>query len=495
VKRAALVEFEQKIARFGQANELFGPADRILLAVSGGADSIALLHVMHALKAVNELSAGLRCAHINHQLRGAEADSDEDFVAEQAAGLNLPITTRRVDVCAYAAENKLSIETAARQLRIQSLLEIVRANDCNVIATGHHKNDNAETILQRLTRGTGFRGLGGIRPSRIFSDGLKFVRPLLCVTRDDIVRYLKSRKVQWREDHTNADCTYRRNFIRHRLLPALQQNCRGSIVDQLSQLAESASTFHRLIASRARQAWPELADCSDDEVTLDLKLFLAQPRPVQVELARQSLAAIGSGERNLTQVHYERILQLAESSIGSRKTDLPGRFTVRRDYGKMVFVRDREDSPSCAQIERSVTLDVPGSVTFGPYSIEATVSEAHAEGTERLETSSCMQSTRISVEGKFVERFDLGKVEVPLVVRYREPGDRFWPLGLAGEKKVGKFFTAARVPPAMRKRVVIVADSEKIIWVCPLRMTELAKVTRETRRILQLRAADAEPHK
>ncbi|UCG56681.1 MAG: tRNA lysidine(34) synthetase TilS [Phycisphaerales bacterium] len=493
MKGVALVEFEQKTACFGRANELFGPASRILLAVSGGADSIALLHVMQALKAESNLAAKLCCAHINHQLRGTEANSDESFVTKQAAKLNLPIRTRRVDVQAYAAENKLSIETAARELRIRNLLEIARANNCNLIVTGHHKNDNAETVLQRLIRGTGFRGLSGIRPSRDLSDGLKFVRPLLCVTRKEILQYLRSQKLQWREDRTNADCTHRRNFIRHRLLPALQRDCKDSIVELLSQLAESAGKFHCLIAGRAERVWPELADCGEEEVTLDLKLFLSQPRPVQVELVRLSLAAIGSGERNLTQLHYERILQLAERDIGGRKIELPGRFAVLRDYGKLVFVHNRKDSRSPAQIERSVALDIPGKARFGPYLIEATVFEARKEDIERFETNPRTRRDKTAVETGFLEQFDLDKIKVPLAVRFREPGDRFWPIGLAGEKKVGKFLTSARAPLAVRKQVVIVVDGEKIIWACPLRMSELAKVTRETRRILQLRIVDARP--
>ena len=156
-----LSEFEQKVGDFIKANELFGSADKVLLAVSGGADSTALLYAMHALSSENVLGAKLHCAHINHQLRGAEADSDEDFVIAQAAEQKLAVTTKRVDVRGFAGRNKLSIETAARKLRIKNLIELARANNCDCVATAHQKNDNAETILQRLTRGTGFRGLGG----------------------------------------------------------------------------------------------------------------------------------------------------------------------------------------------------------------------------------------------------------------------------------------------------------------------------------------------
>ncbi|RKY22216.1 MAG: tRNA lysidine(34) synthetase TilS, partial [Planctomycetota bacterium] len=156
-----LSELEKKVADFIEADGLFKPAERVLLAVSGGADSTALLYAMQALKAENILSADFACAHINHQLRGIESNGDEEFVVAQTHRLNLPLTTKRLNVADFARKNKLSLETAARKLRIESLLDIARVNNCDRIATAHQKDDNAETVLQRLARGTGFRGLCG----------------------------------------------------------------------------------------------------------------------------------------------------------------------------------------------------------------------------------------------------------------------------------------------------------------------------------------------
>lgn len=334
-----LLEFEKKLAGFAQANELFGSAEKILLAVSGGADSTALLYAMHTLKAAKVLRAELVCAHINHQLRGAEGDLDEEFVAAQAAGLNLAVTTQRLDVRRHARDNKLSIETAARDLRIRALADIAQAGRCDRIATAHQKNDNAETILHRLSRGTGFQGLGGIWPVRVFSGGTIFVRPLLCVSRDEIIAYLQQRNLTWRRDHTNADCTYRRNYIRHRLLPALQQDCTGPLVDRLFELARSARGFARLVSRRADELWPGMADCTDQKTSLNLEKFEAQPLPVKVELIRRSLTAVGSGQRHLTQRHYERILQLAGCNVGGVKIELPGGFVVQREYANLIFAR------------------------------------------------------------------------------------------------------------------------------------------------------------
>ena len=472
-----LLEFENKIAGFAKTNGLFESVDKVLLAVSGGADSTALMYAMQALKVDGILSAELLCAHINHQLRGTEADLDEDFVIAQAGNLNFPITTRRLDVRGFARKNKLSIETAARKLRIESLLDIAKANNCSRIATAHQKNDSAETVLQRLLRGTGFRGLGGIWPMRSFAEEFKFVRPLLCVRRGEIIEYLKERSLKWRTDRTNEDCRYRRNFIRHRLLPALQQDCSGSVVEQMSALSQSAQRFYKLVCDSAEEVWPVLADCAGDSLKLDLKSFLAQPEPVKVELVRRSLACIGSGERNLTQGHFKRILQLAEQNVSSRKVELPDGFAVRREYGSLTFGGVKTTLQPDKQINKSVELGIPGWTKFGSYLIEATVLETDKADVERFKVE----------KNEFVEWFDLEKVKQPLVVRFRQVGDRFWPLGLGGQKKIGKFLTAAKVPQELRQKLLIVADSEKIIWIWPIRISEQTKIVCETRKILQLR--------
>ncbi|MGB2866398.1 MAG: tRNA lysidine(34) synthetase TilS [Sedimentisphaerales bacterium] len=480
------LEFEKKLADFIRANGLLGPAGKILLAVSGGADSIALMYAMHALKAENFFNAELLCAHINHQLRGAEADLDQEFVVNQATKLKLAVTTSRTDVRGFARLHKLSIETAARRLRMEALIDIAKANDCSQIATAHQKNDNAETILQRLSRGTGFRGLGGIWPERIFADQIKFIRPLLCFTRDEVVRYLKQRNLNWRRDHTNADCTYRRNYIRHRLLPALQRDCTDSVVEQLSQLARSARGYYIAVCSRADEVWPRLVDSDAEKTVLGLKLFLAEPQPVKVELIRRSLANINCGEKNLTQGHYEGILQLAQQNVTGRQMELPGGFVVWREYGNLFFSNCRVGlAPPISSKDQAVTVEIPGQTTFEKFLIQAIVLERNDVDFEKFKAA----------KTDSIEWFDLDKTKLPLTVRNRRPGDRVVPLGQSAEKKLGKFLTAQRIPHGVRRKVFVVTDREKIIWVWPVRISEQAKVTDQTRRILQLQITDSDGDK
>ena len=477
-----------------------GSAEKILLAVSGGADSIALMYAMHALKAESFFNAEMLCAHINHQLRAADADRDEEFVVAQAAKLKLAVTTSRTDVRGFARLRKLSIETAARRLRMEALIDIAKANNCSRIATAHQKNDNAETIIQRLSRGTGFRGLGGIWPERTFADHIKFIRPLLCFTRDEVLMYLQQRNLKWRRDHTNADCTYRRNYIRHRLMPALQRDCADSIVERLSQLARSARAYYGAVCSRADEVWPRLVDSGQKKTVLNSKLLLAEPQPVKVELIRRSLANIGCGEKNLTQGHYEGMLQLTEQNVTGRKIELPGGFVVRREYGNLIFLNRRAGTGSAtgtppmpgrmgnsfahAALETAwagepahPTVEIPGQTAFEKFIIHAVVLEKKEVDIEKFKAA----------KTDSIEWFDLEKIKPPLVVRPRRPGDRFVPLGQSEEKKLGKFLTAQRIRHEIRRDVLVFADSEKIVWIWPIRISEKSKITNQTQKILQIR--------
>lgn len=475
-----LCEFEEKVAAFIKANRLFEPADRIVLAVSGGADSTALLYAIVCLRNEGALSADVICAHINHQLRGADADTDEDFTVARAHDLQFPIATRRVDVRGFARKNKLSIETAARQLRIVNLLDIAKENSCGWIATAHQKNDNAETILHRLVRGTGFRGLAGIWPARIVAHDVRLARPLLSVTRNEIIRYLQRRNLKWRTDHTNADCTYTRNFIRLRLLPALQKDCTGSLVEQLSQLTQSACNFYKNICASVDKAWPQLAEYEDESLKLNVRMFLTRPLPVKIELVRRSLAAVGSGQRDITRQHFKRICRLAESNVTGKKIELPSGFIVRREYEYLIFALHEKTPALDELIYKSIKVQIPGQTEFGQYVMEATILEKEDCDIEKFKTE----------KTNCIEWFDLEKLKLPLEARPRRPGDRFWPLGLEAEKKVGKFLTADKAPDKLRHKVLVVTDGEKIIWLWPVRISEQTRVTEKTGKILQLQITE-----
>jgi len=481
---------EQRVMEFIRLHGLFAGAGGILLAVSGGADSIALLHILESLRTRGLLSAKLVCAHVNHQLRGGESDGDERFVVEQATRLAMPVVTRAVDVRACAKAQRLSLETAARQLRLATLSDIAKAQACTWVATGHQKNDNAETVIQRLHRGTGVRGLAGIWPARQFGDGLWFARPMLSLSRAEILAYLGRKGVSWREDHTNIDPAYTRNYIRHELLPALQRDAQTCLADELSELATSARKLYQQIRRDAEKAVAELTQSSGGRTILRASGLMALPEMVAVELMRLTLVALGCSEENLKQEHYERLLQLARSPVGGKMIGLPGGFAARREYEKVILTGPEQDtraaggaSASCQITENrphdggAVPLRIPGQTQFAGRRIEASILDRESLSTGQIKSD----------KSRFCEYLDFDRVRQPVVVRSRCAADRFWPLGLAAEKKLGKFLTTAKVPREVRANILVFADRERIVWVCPVRIAETAKVTEQTQRVLMLK--------
>lgn len=371
----------------------------------------------------------------------------------------------------------LSIETAARHLRIQALVEIAQGAHCQTIATGHQKDDNAETVVHRMARGTGLRGLAAIWPSRTASGGVRIVRPLLCVTHQEVLQYLRERDLPWREDSTNADCRFRRNFLRHRLLPALQEQGTSCLVESLSDLALSTYRLYtKVILPAVDRLWPAPACCtSGEDLSLDVEALKGQPPYVQTELMRQALTQLGCGERDLTDLHYTKILALIAAKTSAKAVSLPEGFTARRRADRILLGRQRPPA-ELAPDSDPVSLQVPGQARLGRWLIEAVVLPLDGEQGRQIQGNTCQHN----------ERLDRDRLKPPLVVRRRRPGDRFCPLGQAGDKKVGRFLIDARIPRERREEVLVVEDQERIVWVCPVRISDTVKVTEATRQVVQI---------
>jgi tRNA(Ile)-lysidine synthase len=469
-----IFDFEKHILGFIRSEDLFDGAGRVLVAVSGGVDSVALLQMLVRLKQVGSIESGLVVGNVNHNLRGAESDGDSEFVAKLGTELGIEVLQCGVETKAYARENKVSIETAARELRIEALCEMACKAGAEKIVTAHHMDDNAETIIHRLMRGTGFRGLGGIWPRRKLVGSVEVVRPMLCVSREQIEEYCKDNGFKWRTDRTNNEVIFTRNRIRHLVLPDLQKDCEGDLSKMLFELSLNAQKLYRKIEAQAQKAIDEISiDSGAGKVVLDRQGLAGLSRLVAVEVVRRVLGLIGSGERDLRQEHYERVLELVGNGEGGKVIELPNGFIAKAEYDRVMFYKSQKAKKRGLP---PLVVGVPGMTDFGDVKIEAKV----------LDASECnIEKFKQDKDGR-IEWFDLEKIKGDIKVRSRKEGDKFRPIGGKGEKKVGKFLTASKVPSDVREKVLIVKDDEKIIWLAPVRASELTKVDSETRRILEI---------
>lgn len=463
---------EDKLFDYTQSHGLFDGVGRVLPAVSGGADSVAMVCALHRLRQGGHLRCDLVIGHVNHGLRGAASEADEAFVRELGQALGVPVVCRRVEVREFAATQRLSIETAGRLLRLGALAEMAKENDCGAVATAHHADDQAETLVHRLMRGTGLRGLCGIRPFAMH-EGVRFVRPMLGLRRSEIVAYCRAGGVAWREDASNLSCAFTRNRIRHRLMPELGRQM-ADAAGTLTGLAHVCGAAQERIEAAAKYLLDPVAS-QQGTVAFDRVVFAHLSPWVQVELLGRAVLAVGGGLRDMTIRHYQAVMADA-AATGNTKTMWPGNITAAVEGRNIVISKAANDLPIAEFQTEPVVLEVGKTTFLGPYRVQAAF----------LERPSALPEGFLHRKSAMTERLDADRIEGPLVMRRLEPGDRFWPIGLCGAKKAARFLMDSKIDKQSRKGVFVLADAQKILWLAPLRLDDRVKVTASTRRILEI---------
>ena len=457
----------QRVRTFIRRRDLIGADARVAAAVSGGSDSVALLHILRELDAAGDLRlAGV--AHFNHQLRPA-ADDDERFVEGHARDLGVPFVSDREDIAARATRERRSIEDAARRGRHEFFERARAALGADVVALGHTRDDQAETFLLRLVRGAGPRGLGGMHAKHG-----AIVRPLLACGRSELRAWLAERGCRFVEDETNGDLAVPRNRIRHELLPLIAAHFNPSIVDTLAGEAELL---------QEQWAWMEEASAPflATPAELDVAELKALPPALQRIVVWRAMTAV-SGGRTIGFDHASAALRLIESGGA---VDAPG-VRVQR-IGERVVLKVRGSGlnpenpvhPVHPVNQFEYQLSIPGEVLV----VEAgwRVSAENAQDRATIDASAAAGNGAMA----FVRR-DL--VRESLVVRNRRPGDRFRPVGLGGSKKVQDLFVDRKLPRGERDGVPLVVDgSDRIVWVAGYGIDEAFRVTDSSQAVLVLR--------
>jgi tRNA(Ile)-lysidine synthase len=409
-------------------------ACHVTVAVSGGRDSVCLLEVLRELAPRFELK--LSVAHFNHRLRGAASDEDEQFVSKLSARYGL----RCYRASANVARSRDNLEQAARRARRAFFAELIRKGYTDRVALGHTRDDQAETVLFRLLRGSGLAGLAGIYP--ITADG--YIRPLIDVTRGEVEQFLRSRGLEWREDATNRDPRFARNRIRHSLLPQMEREWNPRVADALAHLADLAHEEERWWSAEIDRLADHLLQRRSESMEMRADALAQLPRAAARRVVRRALAEVKGDLRRIDYTHVEQVLELAARPEGEGRLRLPD-INVTRSFN---WVRVAPDRPP--EVFPVVNLVVPGT-----YAAPGGSSELRFEVARKMKAEPCA-----TLKAELGWRL----IPTPLELRGWRPGDHYRPAGQSRDQKLKEMFQRARVPSWQRPLWPIVTGGGKILW-------------------------------
>ncbi|MDY6970959.1 MAG: tRNA lysidine(34) synthetase TilS [Thermodesulfobacteriota bacterium] len=436
--------------------------DRVVVGVSGGADSVCLLDVLNELK--DSLGIELVAAHLDHGLR-PDADRDETkFVESLAASLDLPFETKEAGP--GLREGVKGLEERARQTRYRFFEELRKKTSSQKIATGHNLNDQAETVLMRLLRGSGPAGLAGIPPCR----DQRIIRPLIEVTRNEIESYLKCKQIAYMTDSSNLETRYLRNKIRLDLLPKLKEY-QPRIVEILGHTAETIRGEDEWLEATAEKWLRESAETMDNGgIKISLPLFKGLSAALRNRVIRYALRITGGDLLRVSLCHIEAVDRAAMGKRPQAQVNLPNRLTAGRVYDRLVFARVKDKIPEGF----NYTLKGPG--TFHLRALNRSVSVKEIESWVPLEIKSSPWTAFLNAD----------RITYPLAVRNFRAGDRFIPFGMRGHKKIKDLFIDLKIPSEARASTPILVHQNTPIWVCGLRIDDRFRVSPDTRRVLKV---------
>ncbi|MCX6003618.1 MAG: tRNA lysidine(34) synthetase TilS [Chloroflexi bacterium] len=470
-RKRKLLSLEPRVLNFVRKHRLTAQRCTLLVAVSGGQDSVCLLHILKGLQV--ELGINLHVAHLDHQLRGTESEADARYVAKLAKSLGIPATIGQCNVRAYQDTRGVSMEEAAREARYNFLSEVAESVVADRVAVGHTLDDHVETILLHLIRGTGTRGLRGLQARSRWQSSDKsliVVRPLLEVSRDETDEYCVSHQLQPRLDATNLSLIPMRNRIRLELLPLLK-SYNPQIVEALLRTARIADDDIAFLEKEASRLWKRLASKQDETIMLNKQSFLKQSPSLQRYLLRLSIEALLGTLRDIEVRHIEEIMEALPKPAGKR-LNLPYGLVFATGYERYILGKNPTALSPFPVLNGEYALKIPGETVTPGWHIQASIITR--------------DQMKPGADG-FTAYLDCAVVGENLTVRPRRRGDRFQPLGMKEMKKIGEFMIDTRIPRDWRPGIPIVSSREQIMWVVGYRIDERAKVTENTRKILSIK--------
>ena len=449
------LELAERVARTVRAQNLFQPGDTIIVAISGGADSTAMLDLISGLPG---FSLKLVAAHLNHCLRGSASDEDEESCRQLALRYDIPFESRRIAVREYASQNRLNLEDAGRRLRTSFFTELRDKWQASAVALAHHADDQVETVLMNLLRGTGSDGLSGMP----YRNSRGFIRPMLDIYRREIDAYLAERGLNWREDASNLDTAFLRNSIRHELLPLLEQY-NPAIRERLTTTSRLIADENKLLEQLAEQSTARVCSSVGGALRCDIRQFSEEPAPLRRRVFRIILERLTGTLDNFSSRHLAALDQLLYSSRPNATLNLPQGVIASKEYDTLLLQRSANVAPITMDeliLEGQGEYPLPNGSTL-IISIEST-------------------PPQISKIPPDINCFDLSKAPFPWRIRTFRNGDRIIPFGMNGSKKIKDLFIDHKIPLRQRRTIPILFSGHMLLWVCGLQRSDYARVGCET---------------
>lgn len=457
-----MFSFIQQVKKTISKYEMLQPGDGVVIGVSGGPDSMALLRVLWELRP--ELHLSLYVAHLNHGLR-PEAEEEKKFVQKAAVALSLPFFYQKADVVTWQKEKNIPLQEAAREVRYAFLNEIARKQGANKIALGHTADDQVESILMRFLRGSGSRGLAGIPPVR---DGI-YIRPLIECWREQIEDFLQKKKTSFLTDPSNRYLYYLRNRIRHELIPLLKQY-NPNLPHTLWQMAEIFRVEEEYWENLLRERFSSFVrQQKKGALILDIPLLQEQPLAMQWRVIRQAIQDCLGHLRRLGFIHILDITRLLQSPEPNKTLFLPHGLQAIKAYQTLTLALHPERLPS-------FTYQI-----LGPGYME--IPEIGRAMNLEIISRPSLNKERASNNVAFL---DFDHLDFPLLIRSCRPGDRIQPLGMEKEKKIKDLFIDLKIPLRQRRHIPLLFKDDQILWVAGIRLDHRARVKPETKRVLRV---------
>ena len=455
--------------------------DKVLVAVSGGPDSVALLHVLLALQAKIDIRIGI--GHLNHGLRSSAATRDAAFVSSLGNKMGLPAHVAAEDIQNLHQQHKGSLEALGRKARYNFFSRIARKFGYSKIALGHHADDNAELILMNLFRGSGPLGLSGIPPVR----NNRYIRPLIEQPRKRIMEYLQDIQAAYVLDATNNDLRFLRNRIRHELIPGLTRGYNPNLVDTLNRTAAIFRDEDDWLNQYSGRIFNTLAEGDATTLRIPVSKLLENHGAIQRRTIRTALGHIKGDLKSITLQHIDAVLRLCREGSIDQQLHLPGRLLVRKQSHNHLLISE-QPLPTSSRAD----LHPAGPIPFytvpvpNPDTVIRTVTAEEAGITLVLSAMPAESMGSLTSAGQHTAFFDMDKLTFPMLLRNTLPGDRFMPLGMQGTQKVKNFFINNKIPREIRRKTPVLLSSDTIAWVVGHRIDDGVKITQQTRNVLKI---------